>query len=90
MRNVIILEFVTLDGVIQAGGGPEDDTSGGFAYGGWQAPYSDDVIGAVMDRQMNLPFDLLLGRKPLKFGHRFGRTMRTYGQASIQRPRTSP
>jgi dihydrofolate reductase len=63
MRKVIVLEFVTLDGVIQAGGGPEEDTSGGFAYGGWQAPYSDDVIGAVMDKQMNMPFDLLLGRK---------------------------
>ncbi len=63
MRKVIVLEFVTLDGVIQAGGGPEEDTSGGFAYGGWQAPYSDDVIEAVMNKQMNMPFDLLLGRK---------------------------
>ena len=63
MRKVIALEFVTLDGVIQAGGAPEEDTSGGFAYGGWQAPYSDDVIGSVMNKQMSLPFDLLLGRK---------------------------
>ena len=63
MRKVIALEFVTLDGVIQAGGGPEEDTSGGFAYGGWLAPYSDDVIGTVLNRQMNMPFDLLLGRK---------------------------
>lgn len=63
MRRVIVLEFVTLDGVIQAGGAPEEDTSGGFAYGGWQAPYDDDVISAVMEKQMNLPFDLLLGRK---------------------------
>jgi dihydrofolate reductase len=63
MRKVIALEFVTLDGIIQAGGGPEEDTSGGFAYGGWQAPYSDDVLGAVMNKQMNMPFDLLLGRK---------------------------
>ena len=63
MRKVIVLEFITLDGVIQAGGAPEEDTSGGFAYGGWQAPFSDDVIGAVMDKQMNMPFDLLLGRK---------------------------
>ena len=63
MRKVIVLEFITLDGVIQAGGGPEEDPSGGFAYGGWQAPYSDDVIGTVMNKQMNLPFDLLLGRK---------------------------
>lgn len=63
MRKVIVLEFVTLDGVIQAGGGPEEDTSGGFAYGGWQVPYSDNVLGAVMNKQMNMPFDLLLGRK---------------------------
>ncbi len=63
MRKVIALEFLTLDGVIQAGGGPDEDSSGGFAYGGWQAPYSDDVIGSVMNKQMSLPFDLLLGRK---------------------------
>ncbi|MBZ0288610.1 MAG: dihydrofolate reductase family protein [Anaerolineae bacterium] len=63
MRKVIVLEFMTLDGVIQAGGGPEEDTSGGFPYGGWQAPYSDEVEAGVMNKQMNLPFDLLLGRK---------------------------
>ena len=63
MRKVIVLEFITLDGVIQAGGGPEEDTSGGFAYGGWAAPYSDEVVGTVMNRQMTMPFDLLLGRK---------------------------
>ncbi len=63
MRKVIALDFVTLDGVIQAGGGPEEDTSGGFAYGGWQVPYSDEVLGTVMERQLSLPCDLLLGRK---------------------------
>lgn len=63
MRKIIVLEFVTLDGVIQAGGGPEEDTSGGFAYGGWQVPYSDGVLGTVMKKQMNMPFELLLGRK---------------------------
>jgi len=63
MRKVIVLEFVTLDGVIQAGGGPEEDTSGGFAYGGWVAPYDDDVLEPVLNKQMNMPFDLLLGRK---------------------------
>ena len=62
MRKVIALEFITLDGVIQAGGGPEEDTSGGFAYGGWVAPYDDDVADTVIQRQLNLPFDLLLGR----------------------------
>ena len=63
MRKVIVIEFVTLDGVIQAPGGPEEDTSGGFAYGGWIASHSDEVLSAAINRQMNLPFDLLLGRK---------------------------
>ena len=63
MRRVIVLEHVSLDGVIQAPGGPDEDTSGGFAYGGWIAPYSDAILGTVLRRQMNLPFDLLLGRK---------------------------
>ena len=63
MRKVNVLEFVSLDGVIQAGGGPEEDTSGGFAYGGWIAPYSDPILGTALRKQMNLPFDLLLGRK---------------------------
>ena len=63
MRKVIVLNFVSLDGVIQSPGGPEEDTSGGFAYGGWIVPYSDDVLGTVINRQMNMPFDLLVGRK---------------------------
>jgi dihydrofolate reductase len=63
MRRINVLEFLSLDGVIQAPGGPEEDTSGGFAYGGWTAPHGDDVSGKAMRRQMNLPFDLLLGRK---------------------------
>lgn len=63
MRKVIAIEFVTLDGVIQAPGGPEEDPSGKFTYGGWLGPNSDGVIGKVMKKQMNLPFDLLLGRK---------------------------
>lgn len=63
MRKVIVVSHVSLDGVIQAPGGPEEDTSGGFAYGGWIAPYADDVLGTVIRTQMNMPFDLLLGRK---------------------------
>jgi len=62
MRKVIVLEFMSLDGVIQAGGGPQEDTSGGFKYGGWQAPFSDETLDATMQKQMSLPFDLLLGR----------------------------
>jgi dihydrofolate reductase len=63
MRKLNVLEFVSLDGVIQGPGGPEEDTSGGFAYGGWTAPHGDSVSRAAMKEQMNMPFDLLLGRK---------------------------
>ena len=63
MRKVIVLEHISIDGVIQAPGGPDEDTSGGFAYGGWISPYSDEILGTALRRQMNLPFDLLLGRK---------------------------
>jgi dihydrofolate reductase len=62
MRKIIVLSFITLDGVMQAPGGPEEDTSGGFKYGGWIAPYFDDVGGKVMEKQMK-PADLLLGKK---------------------------
>ncbi|NWF65454.1 MAG: dihydrofolate reductase [Chloroflexi bacterium] len=63
MRNLVVLEHISLDGVIQAPGGPEEDTSGGFAHGGWIAPYGDDISGKFLRKQMNSPFDLLLGRK---------------------------
>ena len=63
MRKIVVLEHISLDGVIQAPGGPDEDTSGGFAQGGWSAPYSDALLGTLLRRQMNLPFDLLLGRK---------------------------
>ena len=63
MRKIIAVTFITLDGVIQAPGGPEEDTSGNFKYGGWTAPYFDDFSGKVMAEQMREPFSLLLGRK---------------------------
>jgi dihydrofolate reductase len=60
MRKIIVLTFVTLDGVMQAPGGPEEDPSENFKFGGWQAPYpGDDTV----TEQMKVPFDLLLGRK---------------------------
>ena len=62
MRKLIVIEFVTLDGVVQAPGGPEEDASGVFAHGGWIRPYADPVQSAVIRKQMSLPFDLLLGR----------------------------
>ena len=63
MRKITVLEHISLDGVIQGPGGPDEDPSGGFAYGGWIAPYSDEILGAALREQMNRPFDLLLGRK---------------------------
>jgi dihydrofolate reductase len=63
MRKLIVLSFITLDGVMQAPGGPEEDPTGGFEHGGWVAGYFDDFLGEVMVRQMSNPFDLLLGRK---------------------------
>lgn len=63
MRKIIVLSFVTLDGVMQAPGGPTEDPSGGFTHGGWLVPYFDDVLGQIMGEQISTPFDLLLGRK---------------------------
>jgi dihydrofolate reductase len=62
MRKIIVLSFITLDGVMQAPGGPEEDKSDGFKYGGWQAPYFDQASGKAMEKLMK-PADLLLGRK---------------------------
>ncbi len=63
MRKIIVLTFITLDGVMQAPGGPKEDTDGNFKYGGWIIPYFDDTLGKEMRAQMSKPFDLLLGRK---------------------------
>src|SRR5678816_2108425 len=62
MRKIIVLSMISLDGVMQAPGGPEEDTSGGFKYGGWVAPYSDEVYGKVVQKELK-PADYLLGRK---------------------------
>ncbi len=63
MRKLVVLSFITLDGIMQAPGGPEEDTSGGFKYGGWTVPYADEFMGKIMGAQMKGPFELLLGRK---------------------------
>lgn len=62
MRKIIVLSFITLDGVMQAPGGPKEDTSCGFEYGGWTVPYFDDFAGNLMEGQMNKTKALLLGR----------------------------
>ena len=63
MREVVVNAFVTMDGVMQAPGGPEEDPTGGFAQGGWSVNYWDEAMGAFMTRFMAEPFDLLLGRR---------------------------
>src|SRR5262249_36865314 len=63
MRKINVLTFMTLDGVMQAPGGPEEDTSRGFTRGGWSVGYFDDALGQEMAKQMGYKFDLLLGRR---------------------------
>jgi dihydrofolate reductase len=63
MRSLVVSTFLTLDGVMQAPGGPEEDPTGGFTHGGWSVNYWDDAMGAAMTESMSRPFDLLLGRR---------------------------
>lgn len=63
MRKLVVTTFLTLDGVMQAPGGPGEDDEGGFAFGGWSVNYWDDMMSEIMDGWMGVPFDLLLGRK---------------------------
>jgi dihydrofolate reductase len=63
MRKLVVNTFATLDGVMQAPGGPEEDRGGGFEYGGWSVGYWDETMGQWMGESMGKPFDLLLGRK---------------------------
>ena len=62
MRKIVVISMITLDGVMQAPGGPEEDTSNGFTYGGWTVAYLDEVYAKVMKKEMQ-PADYLLGRK---------------------------
>jgi dihydrofolate reductase len=63
MRRINVLTFVTMDGIMQAPGAPDEDTSGGFRHGGWSVGYFDDFVGQEMAREMGHGFDLLLGRR---------------------------
>ena len=63
MRKIIVLSMITLDGVMQAPGGPKEDETGSFKYGGWTAPYGDEVGGKVVQEELKQPADYLLGRK---------------------------
>jgi dihydrofolate reductase len=70
MRKIIVLSMITLDGVMQAPGGPGEDTSGGFKYGGWTAPYGDEVYGKVVQEELK-PAEYLLGRKTFAIWERY-------------------
>jgi dihydrofolate reductase len=63
VRRIVVVTFVSLDGVMQAPGGPQEDPTGGFALGGWTVPHFDEALGASMGEIFARPFDLLLGRK---------------------------
>lgn len=63
MRKVVLTAFTSLDGVMQAPGGPDEDRSGGFRHGGWVVPTFDQAVGQAMDEAFAEPFDLLLGRR---------------------------
>lgn len=63
MRKVIVAAFVSLDGVMQAPGGPAEDPTGGFELGGWNHPYWDEEMGGFIGARFSQPFDLLLGRR---------------------------
>src|SRR5438105_12732038 len=63
MRKIVVFTMLTLDGVMQAPGGPEEDPSEDFKYGGWTVPYADESFGPILEKELSVPFDLLLGRK---------------------------
>ncbi len=83
MRKIIVLSMITLDGVMQAPGGPKEDTSGGFKYGGWVAPYSDEVYGKVVQKELK-PADYLWAEKHLRFGPTTGLNMETFGRVLMK------
>ena len=66
MRKIIVFSMITLDSVMQAPGGPEEDVSGNFKYGGWTATYGDDIGDKVVMKELEQPSDYLLGRKTFK------------------------
>ncbi len=63
MRKIYVLEFMTLDGVMQAPGGPEEDPINSFGFGGWQAPYDDSLVSEVTQKELEQSVDYLLGRR---------------------------
>jgi dihydrofolate reductase len=70
MRKIIILAMITLDGVMQAPGGPEEDNSGGFEYGGWTRPYGDEIYSNILKKELEQT-DYLLGRKTFEIWEQY-------------------
>jgi dihydrofolate reductase len=70
MRKIVVLSMITLDGVMQGPGGPREDTAGGFKYGGWVAPYDDEVYSKVVQKELK-PADYLLGRKTFEIWEKY-------------------
>ncbi|MDE1975607.1 MAG: dihydrofolate reductase [Patescibacteria group bacterium] len=83
MRNIITTTFVTLDGVMQAPGGPKEDTAGGFKHGGWTYHYWDKAMGDIMAGFMGLPFELLLGRKTYDIFAAYWPTAKTDSEVAV-------
>jgi hypothetical protein len=89
MRKINVIESVSLDGFIDAPA-REEGTSGSNGPPWWIRPYRDPVSGATVQKQMDMPFDLLLGASPSNFGQNSGPNIMTFGRALTQPPSTSP
>lgn len=84
MRKIITTTFITLDGVMQAPGGPEEDKTSGFKYGGWQAPFmEDEALTSIITKLMTTPFELLLGRKTYDIFAAYWPTAQTDGEVAV-------
>ena len=88
MRELIVLSFITLDGVMQAPGGPEEDPTGGFKYGGWTVGYWDDFLGGVMGEHMAKPFDCCLEGRLTRFSQHTG--LMRKAMTRLQKSSTAP
>jgi hypothetical protein len=83
MRKIIVSSFITLDGVMQAPGGPEEDKSSSFKYGGWSAPYFDEVVDKVLEEQQKNLQTFFWAEKHLRFLPLSGPNTQTFGQVSM-------
>ena len=89
MRKIITTTFVTLDGVMQAPGGREEDKEDGFAYGGWQMSFPrDEKLGSILDGFFDIPFELLLGKITYDIFAGYWPTAKTDNQVAVPFNRT--